>query len=966
METRVKSKATKGKIKDLVTKLTTSAPKNFKLEWKGDLLSPIRYKTVTTKETAKILSQIWTDVIRKVTNCPIVNLKKYTRINVPYDEDTVTITIHPTATIMFQGKSSYDWADVHIERVNKEVDTEIRERKSKLNLPNEADISTRSVDVYGVCAICDQANNDEMLECAHCFSWTHSSCEGLSEKEARKLKYYCKYCKFRYGLKSYFPEEEPPNNISPENETNKSKEQPQLETSTQPETGTQIDPSPETNTAINPSHENKTNNSTNSKEGQIQPETSTPVKYSIENQPVTSRNKSKENAYLSNLVFMQNNLSKMADDGDSFEESQKVNELKILAKSLSETMENALKETLDASSPNKSVRDKHANDQEITSTEKVERWSKFLENKELSDSYETFSDSEGESYEKEPQDQKSFDEEINLSSTLDSVSNIDPNEYNVENILKTVRKLQQEKFRNESEIKTLKEKLKLADEIIKIESSDGKLPENHRLHYAQKNEIIQEYMKLEDIVILINEKLTKATEQREELMIQGKNPPEEKTSEEKIASLNKSITVKTQLESEHSELKSQNEQLRSENEWLLKRTDEAKSEIVKLMKINQTQKNNHTLFEQQIENLQSINKQLNVMLILERESTEIIKNEDLVLKATNQKLVNAIKQLQNEKSYENQITSQQQIPSATRRISLTSTMDTLTSHPNSVNNIPKTMSQPQPTSNAQVSTQLPSTPSASINLNVNQPVLFDKTVPPPTYQNQSNVNREQDRQPVNNSNEGQNFYRPVCKDYVNGKCFSNRCIYYHPKKVSRSRMNIPVRNRIPSILDLNIANQSHQQQNEFPNSQRNLSIRDENVRYPSRNQSSQRTSNYSYQNSTMNRRRLDSGTALQSNGRFQTRSSQYSNSWQRHSSANENYQGHTQPSPEQYSNQAIFRSRLNHHSHQYQSDTPEPPFESSHPLTQYSERMPICKFYLRNNCRVGNFCRFSHQLPSSH
>merc|ERR1711972_848965 len=130
-----------------------------------------------------------------------VNHKKYIRINIPHKEDTVTITIHPTGTIMLQGRASYDWADNYMESVNKEVDIEIEENESKL--------SSRSVPIYGVCAMCDQVNNEDMLECEHCYSWTHNICAGFSEQEARKLRYYCKYCSLKYGLKSFFPDELP-------------------------------------------------------------------------------------------------------------------------------------------------------------------------------------------------------------------------------------------------------------------------------------------------------------------------------------------------------------------------------------------------------------------------------------------------------------------------------------------------------------------------------------------------------------------------------------------------------------------------------------------------------------------------------------------------------------------------------------------------------------------------------------
>ena len=813
-------------MNNLVSKLTNWAPRNFTLEWKGDLLSPIRYKTEATKETALLLAQIWANSVTKITNRPHVNLKKYIRINVPHMEDTVTITIHPTATIMLQGKSSYDWADKYMELITKEMDIEIQENKSKLNQANESNISTRSLPIYGVCAICDQVNNEDMVECEHCFSWTHNTCAGFSEEEARKVKYYCKFCKYKYNLLSFFPNE--------------------------------------------------------------LPETSTPKKTEAEK----SKNCTKEDMYTSNLLFMQKNLSQMAEE-ESVEESDRVNELKNLAKSLSENMENALKASNIESTPEKD--------------ENLSISSKSSSTTSISD------ESRQNSFEERPLEQKSA-EDLLLNSSNDSISEIDPDEYNLENILKTVRKLQQDKFKYEAEINNLNQKLQLADEIIQITESEGKKPEKHRLYKLTKKEIVIEYMKLEDIIININQKLSNSNEQIKEMTIKWEdlqNNRVEPHVEERVTPID-----------DDSEIISK-EQLKLENEWLLKKTDEAKAEIVNLNKANQIQKYNIAYFQEQLEDLQVANTQLNAMLIMEKEGTETIKAEDLILKETNNKLLNALKKLQNEKTPQTADKNQRILPNPT------SDPTNLTCN---------TLSGP------------------------NLPVDYDSTVPPPNYQNPANNEMPQDRR---NEIEIQNFYRPVCKDYINGRCFSRTCIYYHPKKVSKSRVQNNKHHGIPSILELNIPYQ-HNPKNRNVSSQSFQTTNNQQLpHYPNQPVGRSSTQTYTRRNPqlrsqeprqisdgnyTYNRNHIPYRTNSSTTQRFSNQGNQNILSQRRHEPI--------QNMQRNYDEYRYDREQPSLETHHAQSNISHPPSNS--------ERNPVCRYFQRGFCRVGNFCRFSHQIPARH
>ena len=123
-------------------------------------------------------------------------------MNILYNGDTVTLSIFPNGTIMFQGKKSVDWVCHNIDKITNEVECDIEDNKLSLDdseSTDESDTSNTSANILGICAICDGKNNNYMIECHKCFSWTHHSCDNLTEKAARKLpKYFCIGCRLKF------------------------------------------------------------------------------------------------------------------------------------------------------------------------------------------------------------------------------------------------------------------------------------------------------------------------------------------------------------------------------------------------------------------------------------------------------------------------------------------------------------------------------------------------------------------------------------------------------------------------------------------------------------------------------------------------------------------------------------------------------------------------------------------------
>ena len=179
--------------------ILNSLPPRYKLEWGGKPESPIRFKVFSTKQTVQILNKIWISAFSKTLNCVFHTYKKYTRSNILFMGQTVTLSIFPNGTIMFQGRKSVEWVLQHINLITREVESDMEDQKPNLDKSDESEISDTSANVLGICAVCDGKNNNYMVECQKCNSWTHHSCDNLTEKAARKIpKYFCIGCRFKY------------------------------------------------------------------------------------------------------------------------------------------------------------------------------------------------------------------------------------------------------------------------------------------------------------------------------------------------------------------------------------------------------------------------------------------------------------------------------------------------------------------------------------------------------------------------------------------------------------------------------------------------------------------------------------------------------------------------------------------------------------------------------------------------
>ena len=121
--------------------ILNSLPRRYKLEWGGKPESPIRFKVFSTKQTVEILNKIWIKAFSKTLNCIFHTYKKYIRSNIPYKNETVTLSVFPNGTIMFQGKKSVEWVCQHIEQITKEVESDIDDQKGNLDKSDESEIS---------------------------------------------------------------------------------------------------------------------------------------------------------------------------------------------------------------------------------------------------------------------------------------------------------------------------------------------------------------------------------------------------------------------------------------------------------------------------------------------------------------------------------------------------------------------------------------------------------------------------------------------------------------------------------------------------------------------------------------------------------------------------------------------------------------------------------------------------------
>ena len=171
-------------MEQIRTNLMSCLPPHYTLEWNANPLQPIRYRINTTKEIAEVHNFLWTEAIIKFTGIQPFSNEKSIRFTIPYQTTNISISIFPsTGTIMLQGNSSPEWANIHMPKICNYV---IDDTKGYLK--------------SATCIVCGGESNNEMVVCdrEHCTYWTHTECAGMTEEAARTSSYWCKACVDQY------------------------------------------------------------------------------------------------------------------------------------------------------------------------------------------------------------------------------------------------------------------------------------------------------------------------------------------------------------------------------------------------------------------------------------------------------------------------------------------------------------------------------------------------------------------------------------------------------------------------------------------------------------------------------------------------------------------------------------------------------------------------------------------------
>ena len=159
-------------------------PPHYSLEWNANPLQPIRYRINTTKDIAEVHNFLWTEAITKFTGIQPFSNEKSIRFTIPFQTTNISISIFPsTGTIMLQGNSSPEWANIHMPKICNYV---IDDTKGYLK--------------SATCIVCGGESNNEMVVCdrENCMYWTHTECAGMTEEAARTSSYWCKACVDQY------------------------------------------------------------------------------------------------------------------------------------------------------------------------------------------------------------------------------------------------------------------------------------------------------------------------------------------------------------------------------------------------------------------------------------------------------------------------------------------------------------------------------------------------------------------------------------------------------------------------------------------------------------------------------------------------------------------------------------------------------------------------------------------------
>ena len=307
--------------------------------------------------------------------------------------------------------------------------------------------------------------------------------------------------------------------------------------------------------------------------------------------------------------------------------------------------------------------------------------------------------------------------------------------------------------------------------------------------------------------------------------------------------------------------------------------------------------------------------------------------------------------------------------------------------------------------------------------------ILNPQSPVPISIRQSNVKQvnEKGNQHQNNkhqltNNSFKRTDRPICKLFLNNRCYSLNCIYNHPNKTSneyiiaKNRLQKAVTERIPrSSFNTSEPPQCYTSTNNCPNTisigaDRNSKLMSDTSKPHSSSSASNKLSNISI---SLNEQETWSTTskphlAIENNAYHPSHSQNIYNPYNKElelaesstqikSRNSENKESvickyylrnncklgyfcrfkHSKPKTTQtlYSSKYI-RPLINSRTEESnilpnssniivpeESETASTPYTSSYRKYVNPDDKPICKFYLRNNCRLGNSCRFPHSRP---
>ena len=195
----------------VLEKLNKWCPPYYKAVWKNNPNEPIRFKIDDPNQSIRTLNMVWAEVLSEMTQSKHIDNGDYIRIHTNFGKHTIAISIYPTGTVMFQGTAVLGWVNRYVVQLCKKVTKIINKLGPVLTQKYSIDtISEKEISIFGLCMLCNKADNDEMLQCEDtgCGAWTHNKCEDLTEEEARKISpYFCPHCRKHQQSLSITPSE---------------------------------------------------------------------------------------------------------------------------------------------------------------------------------------------------------------------------------------------------------------------------------------------------------------------------------------------------------------------------------------------------------------------------------------------------------------------------------------------------------------------------------------------------------------------------------------------------------------------------------------------------------------------------------------------------------------------------------------------------------------------------------------